>query len=42
MVFELLCMNLYSLLEKVHMRGFSLTLVRKFAHQLLKLSLIHI
>ena len=36
MVFELLSMNLYKLLEKVQFHGFSLALIRKFAWQLLK------
>lgn len=36
LVFEHLAFNLYELLKRTHFRGVSLTLIRKFARQILK------
>lgn len=36
LVFEHLSFNLYELLKRTHFRGVSLTLLRKFARQILK------
>ncbi len=36
LVFEQLSFNLYELLRRTHFRGVSLTLIRKFARQILK------
>jgi dual specificity tyrosine-phosphorylation-regulated kinase 1 len=36
LVFEHLSFNLYELLKRTHFRGVSLTLIRKFARQILK------